>query len=168
MACLDWKDVFIYRGSSHGWNVQRCTVVVTSKGGLIASLQGRVRSCITPARNVEKVLKHCCKVNPNCGPRELEYLKVLYLRDLGSLFSQQRLKKLTKVHVSTTVELYVVGIRGHMGHIDILVVAVRRLSRRWKVKTLLVFYWRAPALPALWRRRLPSPLFPTYVTRSAI
>jgi hypothetical protein len=24
-----------------------------------------------------------------------------------------------------------------MGHIDILVVAVRRLSRRWKVKTLL-------------------------------
>jgi len=26
---------------------------------------------------------------------------------------------------------------------------------RWKL------YWRAPALPALWRRRLPSPLFPT-------
>jgi len=30
-----------------------------------------------------------------------------------------------------------VGIRGHMGHIGILVVVVRRLSRRWKVKTLL-------------------------------
>jgi len=50
-----------------------------------------------------------------------------------------------------------VGIRGHMGHIDILVVAVRRLSRRWKVKTLLA----GPSPTSPMRRRLPTPLFPT-------
>jgi len=43
------------------------------------------------------------------------------------------------------------------GHIDILVVAVRRLSRRWKVKTLLA--GPSPTSPV--RRRLPTPLFPT-------
>jgi len=37
----------------------------------------------------------------------------------------------------TSMTSMFVEIRGHMGHIDILVVAVvRRLSRRWKVKTL--------------------------------
>ncbi len=36
-----------------------------------------------------------------------------------------------------------VGIRGHMGHIGILVVAVRRLSRR-KVKTLLLVAGPSP------------------------
>jgi len=50
-----------------------------------------------------------------------------------------------------------VGIRGHMGHIGILVVAVRRLSRRWKVKTLLA----GPSPTSPIRRRLPTPLFPT-------
>ncbi len=35
------------------------------------------------------------------------------------------------------------------GHIDILVFAVRRLSRRWKVTTLLA----------------PTPLFPIYVMK---
>ncbi len=44
------------------------------------------------------------------------------------------------------------------GHIDILVVAVRRLSRRWKVKTLLA--GPSPTSPV--RRRLPTPLFPTH------
>jgi hypothetical protein len=43
------------------------------------------------------------------------------------------------------------------GHIDILVVAVRRLSRRWKVKTLLA----GPSPTSPMRRRLPTPLFPT-------
>jgi len=42
-------------------------------------------------------------------------------------------------------------------HIDILVVAVRRLSRRWKVKTLLA----GPSSTSPMRRRLPTPLFPT-------
>jgi len=46
------------------------------------------------------------------------------------------------------------------GHIDILVVAVRRLSRRWKVKTLLA--GSSPTSPM--RRRLPTPLFPTGLT----
>ncbi len=50
-----------------------------------------------------------------------------------------------------------VGIRGHMGHIGILVVVVRRLSRRWKVKTLLA----GPSPTSPMRRRLPTPLFPT-------
>ncbi len=49
-----------------------------------------------------------------------------------------------------------VGIRGHMGHIGILVVVVRRLSR-WKVKTLLA----GPSPTSPMRRRLPTPLFPT-------
>ncbi len=44
------------------------------------------------------------------------------------------------------------------GHIDILVVAVRRLSRRWKVKTLLA----GPSPTSPMKRRLPTPLFPTY------
>ncbi len=44
-----------------------------------------------------------------------------------------------------------------MGHIGILVVVVRRLSRRWKVKTLLA--GPSPTSPV--RRRLPTPLFPT-------
>jgi len=46
------------------------------------------------------------------------------------------------------------------GHIDILVVAVRRLStsRRWKVKTLLA----GPSPTSPTRRRLPTPLFPTF------
>jgi len=43
------------------------------------------------------------------------------------------------------------------GHIDILVIAVRRLSRRWKVKTLLA----GPSPTSPMRRRLPTPLFPT-------
>ncbi len=43
------------------------------------------------------------------------------------------------------------------GHIDISVVAVRRLSRRWKVKTLLA----GPSPTSPMRRRLPTPLFPT-------
>ncbi len=43
------------------------------------------------------------------------------------------------------------------GHIDILVVVVRRLSRRWKVKTLLA----GPSPTSPMRRRLPTPLFPT-------
>jgi len=50
-----------------------------------------------------------------------------------------------------------VEIRGHMGHIGIFVVAVRRLSRRWKVKTLLA----GPSPTSPMRRRLPTPLFPT-------
>ena len=41
------------------------------------------------------------------------------------------------------------------GHIDILVVAVRRLSR-WKVKTLLA----GPSPTSPMRRRLPTPLLP--------
>ncbi len=43
------------------------------------------------------------------------------------------------------------------GHIDILVVVVRRLSRRWKVKTLLA----GPSPTSPIRRRLPTPLFLT-------
>ncbi len=54
--------------------------------------------------------------------------------------------------------VHTVGIRGHMGHIGILVVVVRRLSRRWKVKTLLA--GPSPTSPV--RRRLPTPLFPTH------
>ncbi len=50
------------------------------------------------------------------------------------------------------------------GHIDILVVAVRRLSRRWKVKTLLA--GPSPTSPV--RRRLPTPLFPTQSIRNLI
>jgi len=46
------------------------------------------------------------------------------------------------------------------GHIDILVVVVRRLSRRWKVKTLLA----GPSPTSPMRRRLPTPLFPTLHT----
>ncbi len=34
-----------------------------------------------------------------------------------------------------------------MGHIGILVVVVRRLSRRWKVKTLLVLAGPSPSSP---------------------
>jgi len=34
-----------------------------------------------------------------------------------------------------------------MGHIGILVVVVRRLSRRWKVKTLLVLAGPSPTSP---------------------
>ncbi len=44
-----------------------------------------------------------------------------------------------------------------MGHIGILVVVVRRLSRRWKVKTPLA----GPSPTSPMRRRLPTPLFPT-------
>jgi len=40
------------------------------------------------------------------------------------------------------------------GLIDILVVVVRRLPRRWKVKT-------GPSPTSPMRRRLPTPLFPT-------
>ena len=43
------------------------------------------------------------------------------------------------------------------GHIDILVVVVRRLPRRWKVKTLLA----GPSPTSPMRRRLPTSLFPT-------
>ncbi len=43
------------------------------------------------------------------------------------------------------------------GHIDIMVVAVRRLSRRWKVKILLA----GPSPTSPMKRRLPTPLFPT-------
>jgi len=42
------------------------------------------------------------------------------------------------------------------GHIDILIVAVRRLSRRWEVKTLLA----GPSPTNPMRRWLPTPLFP--------
>ncbi len=41
------------------------------------------------------------------------------------------------------------------GHIDILVVAVRRLSRRWKVKTLLA----GPSPTSSMKRRLPTLAF---------
>jgi hypothetical protein len=50
------------------------------------------------------------------------------------------------------------------GHIDILVVAVRRLSRRWKVKTLLA--GSSPTSPM--KRRLPTPLFPTFSPKISI
>ncbi len=43
------------------------------------------------------------------------------------------------------------------GAFDILVVVVRRLSRRWKMKTLLA----GPSPTSPMRRRLPTPLFPT-------
>ncbi len=63
--------------------------------------------------------------------------------------SQSHLPEFPLAHLgSGQTVLISVGIRGHMGHIGILVVVVRRLSRRWKVKTLM-------------RRRLPTPLFPT-------
>jgi len=42
-----------------------------------------------------------------------------------------------------------------------LVVVVRRLSRRWKVKTLLA----GPSPTSPMRRRLPTPLFPTNVAQ---
>ncbi len=47
-------------------------------------------------------------------------------------------------------------------HIDILVVAVRRLSRRWKVETLLA----GPSPTSPMKRRLPTPLFPTNSSKS--
>ena len=50
------------------------------------------------------------------------------------------------------------------GHIDILVVAVRRLSRRWKVKTLLA----GPSPTSPMKRRLPTPLFPTFSPKISI
>jgi len=49
------------------------------------------------------------------------------------------------------------------GHIDILVVAVR-LSRRWKVKTLLA----GPSPTSPMKRRLPTPLFPTFSPKISI
>ena len=56
------------------------------------------------------------------------------------------------------VKVYFVEIRGHMRHIGILVVVVRRLYlRRWKAKTLLA----GPSPTSPIRRRLPTPLFPT-------
>jgi len=45
------------------------------------------------------------------------------------------------------------------GAYSILVVAVRRLSRRWKMKTLLA--GPSPRTTSPMRRRLPTPLFPT-------
>jgi len=50
------------------------------------------------------------------------------------------------------------------GHIDILVVAVRRLSRRWKVETLLA----GPSPTSPMKRRLPTPLFPTFSPKISI
>jgi len=50
-----------------------------------------------------------------------------------------------------------VGIRGHMGHIGILVVAVQDYLEDEKVKTLVA----CPSSTSPMRRRLPTPLFPT-------
>jgi hypothetical protein len=46
--------------------------------------------------------------------------------------TEQQLKQLALTRAHNLLEYEVIW-----GHIDILVVAVRRLSRRWKVKTLL-------------------------------
>ncbi len=66
--------------------------------------------------------------------------------------TEQQLKQLALTRAHNLLEYEVIW-----GHIDILVVAVRRLSRRWKVKTLLA----GPSPTSPMRRRLPTPLFPT-------
>ncbi len=69
--------------------------------------------------------------------------------------TEQQLKQLALTRVHNLLQYEVIW-----GHIDILVVAVRRLSRRWKVKTLLA----GPSPTSPMRRRLPTPLFPTEVS----
>ncbi len=66
---------------------------------------------------------------------------------------QRRTKKQRHAACSIVSEYEVIW-----GHIDILVVAIRRLSRRRKVKTLLA----GPSPTSPMKRRLPTPLFPTY------
>jgi len=66
--------------------------------------------------------------------------------------TEQQLKQLALTRAHNLLQYEVIW-----GHIDILVVAVRRLSRRWKVKTLLA----GPSPTSPMRRRLPTPLFPT-------
>ena len=61
------------------------------------------------------------------------------------------------IYPSIYISIYLLEYEVIWGHIDILVVAVRRLSRRWKVNTLLA----GPSPTSPMRRRLPTPLFPT-------
>ena len=71
--------------------------------------------------------------------------------ELTYSWTEQQLKQLALTRAHNLLEFEVIW-----GHIDILVV-VRRLPRRWKVKTLLA----GPSPTSPMRRRLPTSLFPT-------